>query len=189
MDEGVEVVSPWQQEPITDNCIFFRHVPIMHTSKNDKKRRFPNESHFSLHPEDDGLSFNWSEYADQNKGLIVLGLTKGKKGDFINIKNYLEFKIPVSVLKKTSENVKLSHDPLFNGNPSDVGKPNNKSHALFTYDPDDVEIRVQLSHYCNSTDDSFCVVNHDELSESIARLQERANDTPYHKLWEFNEVV
>jgi hypothetical protein len=188
MDEIVEITSDaflWPSESITEQCILYRHAHFSKLSKNPEKRRFPNESHFTLREGEDGLSFNWGKYADEQRGFIVLGLTHRHDGDFMKIGDYTFFKYPKKVLKEIPGIQEIIHHPTFNGNPSDVGKPNNKSHSLVIYDKDDLSVRMDLSDYCNRIKDSKCDVEIKLLDQELNALRERLNNTEYHRLWNF----
>jgi len=194
MDETTEAIVndiPWPLEEITIDCELYRHVHYSHRPKYQGKRRHPNESHFILKDGEDGLSFNWNKYAKEKRGLIVIGLKIGNNGSFIPISDYSYFKFPVSFLYSIVGVYEIVHNPIFNGDPSEVGSPNNKSHSLVVFDRDDLSVRVNLSDYCNEHYESAkCDTDLAEIASRLNELRDRLNNTPYHKLWVFeNESV
>lgn len=193
MDEVIEAVleSPWPSEDFTQECILFRHCHYAKRERLSKKeRRHPSPANFTLRPGEDALSFNWGRYADASRGHILVGLTYDKSDNFINHKDYTFFQFPYSELSIIEGVVNVKHDPSFTGNPSEVGKPNNKAHSLVFLESDDLGIRVNLSEYCNQNyEQSKCVVIHSEIDQSLDDLRARLNNTEYHRLWNFQEIV
>lgn len=192
MDEVAQIndlPASWSIESFTDDCLLFRSCHYSQREKVSKKRRHPSEACFSLRNNEEALSFNWSKYAEANRGFIVLGLRYGVNGEFLHYKDYTFFKLPYIFLKELEGIAKIVHSPDFNGNPSNVGIPNNKSHSLLFYEDDDLQTRMNLTDYCNNNyDDCKCEVEFQIIDSEIENLRERLNDTEYHKLWEFENI-
>lgn len=179
--------QPWPIEEFTEECVLFRHCHYLKRERVSKKeRRHPNESSFIMRPGEDSLSFNWSKFAGPEKSLIIIGLSFGSNGNYIQYKDYTIFGFSYSSLKTIEGIDKITHSPEFYGNPSDVGSPNNKAHSLVYFDNDDLRVRVNLSEYCKSNyDQSKRSVNFSSLEPELEELRKRLNDTEYHRLWEF----
>lgn len=173
-------------EEINSGSFLFRIVGVKSTVKRDDKRRFPNEATFGLKPNEKGLSLNWNKYCCEKKSLIVKGLTKSKfePYKFIDISPNIVFKFPSEVLEQCGE---LKHTPIYNGNPSPEGDPNNISHfELFHTGDDDLKMRLHLAQYCNEKyEESFCQIEMKKVILELDELKLQGNDTPYHKNWVF----
>jgi hypothetical protein len=164
--------------PIPDEDEVFRQV---HKTKLDKETdRFPKESNFI--PDSDGLSVYWNAYCTITNIYEYIGISyRHKKTDYKNPKDFFLFKFLVGFIRKIDGVLDVKHSPVYNGNPSPIGFPNNFAHASIIYS-DDVEIRLKLADYCNQNyDTSFCPVDFQYLEKEIIALRERLNDTPYHK--------
>jgi hypothetical protein len=92
------------------------------------------------------------------------------------------FKYPVSLFRSISKIDNVNHVPIFNGNPSEVGLPNNQAHSEVCYE-NDIEICVKLSDYCNTCfDDSYCEFDVSSINAKVLELREMLNNTDFHKL-------
>ena len=147
-----------------------------------KKRRFPNESHFELRPNEKGLSVNWEKYLSLSQNYIIIGLTyKMGTKKFQDHTAFKIFKFPVSFLRSIVEIQDVIHSPIYNGNPAPVGNPNNIAHSEVLYE-NDVEIYVKLSSYCDENfNEACCNFEVNSVNEKIEELRLLLNDTPYHK--------
>ena len=187
MDEAIGKIinkNPWlPPEPIPDDSFLFRLVPVRQTDKIGKTR-FPKESHFVLREGEEGLSINWDKYIDHAGTLILQGLrfSYGTE-NYIDPTAYLVYKLSAKFLKENKSEKNLKHDPEYHGNPSPIGKPNNRSHSLFCYTNDDLALRVILSDYCQGNDSRCYLKNFKEINAELEGLKQRLNDTPYHKDW------
>lgn len=168
-------------EFIPDESYVFRQtVPRERTG--NKNRRFPNESHFELREGETGLSVNWDKYMDVEKNYLLLSLTKSpKSGNFLDHSMFKIFKYPVRLFRSISKINSVKHVPIFNGDPSEVGLPNNRAHSEVCYE-NDIEICVKLSDYCNTSfDDSCCDFDVNSINDKVVELRNMLNDTPFHK--------
>lgn len=189
MDEISEIVStsPWPIEEFTDECILYRHC---HYSKREqiskKERRHPNEASFVLREGEEALSFNWSKYANSERGSVVIALTYNRSDNYLNYKDYTFFKYPIEFLKSVDGIVNIVHNPDFKGNPSAVGHPNNKSHSLVFIESNDLAIRINLADFSKENYElAKCTIDFNTLDDEIEQLRARLNDTEYHRLWNF----
>ncbi|UOB19372.1 hypothetical protein [Abyssalbus ytuae] len=174
----------FKTELIPDEDFVFRQVtPRDREGPNGKRRRFPNETHFQLRKNEEGLSVNWSKYIDVEKNYILIALTKNQeKGTFQNHTAYKIFKYPVSFLRSIEKIEDVIHTPKFNGDPAPIGKPNNQSHSDVVYE-NDVEIFVKLMDFCEDEYDSaYCNFEVNSINDKIEELKALLNDTPYHRL-------
>jgi hypothetical protein len=164
--------------PIPDETEVLRHVHLNELDKESK--RFPKASHFKLREGEPDLSVNWGELTSIEEAYYILGITYNLKGKYKDIKQFKLFKFPVVFLRNIPGLEKVIHSPVFNGNPAPIGKPNNYAHASVFY-PDDEEIRIKLSNYCNEAHvGSYCPVDYFHLEEVVADLKEKLNSTKYH---------
>jgi hypothetical protein len=172
----------WPKEPIPDEDHVYRHCHYTDVIK-EKRLRFPNEAHFK--PYSDGLSVNWDKKISLKQVFILLGLTHkpNQNVDFKDYKQFQVFKFPIKLLRGIPGIESVEHDPVFLGNPSPKGKPNNPAHTLVKY-PDDEEIRMTLSDYSreNSTE-TYCPFDVNSLNAEIEELRLRLPDVPYNKDW------
>ncbi len=170
-------------ESIPDESYVFRQTVPRDRTGNNKKRRFPNESHFELREGEAGLSVNWCKYMDVEKNYLLLSLTKNpNSGKFLDPSFFKIFKYPVSLFRSITKIDSVNHVPIFNGNPSDVGFPNNQAHSEVCY-KNDIEIFVKLSDYCNTCfDDSYCDFDVNSINDKVLELRKMLNDSPFHKL-------
>jgi hypothetical protein len=169
-------------ETIPDDCFVLRQtVPIERTGT--KKRKFPNESHFELRDGEAGLSVNWDRYMDVEKNYLLISLTKSlNSGNLLDYSIFRIFKYPVSLFRGISKIEDVKHVPIFNGNPSAVGFPNNQAHSEVRY-KNDVEIFVKLSDYCNTCfDDSYCKFDLSSINNRVLELRGMLNNNSFHKL-------
>ena len=170
----------WEREPIPDEDNIYRHCHHTNVIK-EKPLRFPNEAHFK--PDPDGLSVNWDRKITIPQIFILIGLSFNRNDWFIDHKQFQLFRFPVSFLRSVSGIESVEHDPVFHGNPSPIGKPNNPAHALVKY-PDDEEIRMTLSDYARvNSSESYSPFAVNSLNAEIEELRSRLPDVPYNKDW------
>lgn len=169
-------------ENISDKCCVYRQV-LPFQRKGPKKRRFPNEAHFELRKGELGLSVNWDKYMNIESNYILIALTQNQSnGKFQEHTAYKIFKYPVSLFRSIEKIDEVVHKPIFNGNPSPVGKPNNRSHAEVIYE-NDMEIFVKLSDYClENYDNAYCEFDVNSINDKVKELKALLNNTPYHSL-------
>lgn len=148
-----------------------------------KRRKFPNESHFELKPDELGLSVNWDKYIDVENNFLLISLTKSpNSGKFLPYADFRIFKYPVELFRSIPKIQDVIHDPVYNGDPSDEGKPNNRAHSEVRYE-NDIEIQVKLSDYCDKNyDNSYCDFDLTSIEDKVLELRNMLNDTPFHKL-------
>ncbi len=177
---------PWPVEEFSlEETLLRRILAFNRETKRDHK--FPGPDHFALR-EDQGetsLSFNWEKYADAETCYIVLGLTKGHDGSFIDPSGYVFFRYPIEEIVFLPKFESLEHDPSWNGNPSPEGLPNDRSHTLLYCGNFDNGTRALLSLYCQEKLDSQVKVKFKMVREEIAQLRLRINQTPFHSDWNF----
>lgn len=168
-------------EFIPDESYVFRQT-VPRDRTGSKKRKFPNESHFELREGEAGLSVNWDKYIDVEKNYLLLSLTKSSKsGNLLDYSMFKIFKYPVSLFRSISKIDNVNHVPIFNGNPSAVGSPNNQAHSEVCYE-NDIEICVKLSDYCNACfDDSYCEFDVSSINDKVLELREMLDNSPFHK--------
>lgn len=169
-------------ESIPDESYVFRQT-VPRERSGTKKRKFPNESHFELREGETGLSVNWNEYMDIEKNFLLLSITKSPiSGNFLDYSMFRIFKYPVSLFRNISKIDKVIHAPIFYGNPSPVGIPNNQAHSEVCYE-NDIEICVKLSDYCDENyDEAYCDFDISSINDKVLELRGLLNDTPFHKL-------
>jgi len=188
MDEGIEAVnevSPWEIQPITNDDIVFRQVPVSQR-ETFREKKIPLESHFALRPGEDELSFNLDGIIDVPKNFKLIGITHSRKGAFLDCATFKIFKFPVVFLKTLGKFEKIIHTPKFDGAPSPLGRPNNKSHSSLYCGEFNDGTRAQLRDYCKYND-CECPIDINSIKQEIAELIERHTDTPYHNYWEFDD--
>lgn len=170
---------------IPNEDLVYRQAHITRLSKfpNDKKKRFPDESHFK--PDPDGLSVNWNGQCTVKGIYEVIGISfKHETSIYKNYREFRLFGLPVGFVRSVEGINDVVHSPVFNGNPAAIGSPNNYAHASILY-PDDEEIRVKLSDFCRENyDQIYCTIDFDLLDPIINELRERLDNTPYHRLAE-----
>lgn len=192
MDEKVEVKEddcPWPIESVDDNSFVYRQIPAFKRI-GKRPRQYPGEGHFELRADEDSLSFNWEKHIELNQNFKLIGLSYNKEGKYLDYTGYKVFKYSVNHLKQLSKFEAINHSPKFEGAPSAVGSPNNKAHVSLHCGTFDNGTRVSLSDYCiDNFDDSHCAFDVKTLVGEIEDLRIRANDTPYHKDWIFEEVT
>ena len=173
-------------EEISNEDYVFRQVTPFDRIFGDKRRRFPNETHFELRPGEKGLSTNWDKHISLGQNFILIGLTHNPNtGKFLNHTMFQIFRYPVSFLMSIEGIENVKHQPVFHDNPAPVGKPNNKSHSEVIYENDE-EIWLKLSDFCNDNyDEAFCDFKANSVNDEIEELRELLNNTEYHKLWDF----
>ena len=168
---------------INDDDSVYRqaHVSRLIKTESSKKRRHPSESHFK--PDPDGLSVHWNKHITVSGVFHIIGLSyKIGKGEYKDFKCFEVFSIPVEYIRSLEGVQAVVHSPVFNGDPAPIGSPNNYAHTSLIY-PDDEEIRLKLSDYCQfDYDNSYCPADFTILDEEINELRKRLNDTIYHKL-------
>lgn len=182
VDDESYRIDMWAKEPIPGEDHVYRHCHFSAVTR-EKKLRFPNEAHFK--PDPDGLSVNWDKRIAIKQIYILLGLSyKNQETDiFKDHKQFQVFKYPVDVLRGIPGIESVEHDPIYFGNPSPMGKPNNPAHALVKY-PDDEEIRLVLSDYARENNaESYCPFDVNSLNAEIEELKSRLPDVPYNMDW------
>lgn len=190
MDETVEVkmpACPWPVEQIEGESFLYRQIPV-HARVTSRGKKFPGEGHFELRDGEESLSFNWNKHIDVPKNYILLGLTFNINDLYLEYTGYKIFKYPVSFLKALPKFISLDHTPNYYGSPSPNGKPNNRAHSSLDCGIFDDGTRVALSDYCiENIEESECNFKIKAIKGEIEELRARANDTPYHKEWDFAE--
>ncbi|OYD43934.1 hypothetical protein [Sphingobacterium cellulitidis] len=194
MDENIEKVEASKLSDkvgLDDTSYLFRLAPSKLVDRQDSlsgKRRIPNESVFELREGEEGLSMNWDKYICEKKSLILRGLTYKKNStDFIDPSSCLVFKLPTSMIKDYA-NIKYS--PIFIGNPSPIGFPNNKSHCdvIPSNEGMALKLMMDLVDYCkNEHEKAFCDTNYKSLRPILEEYRAQGNNTPFHTDWEFAE--
>lgn len=171
---GVSILIP-------DSDEVYRQVPITQLEEG----RFPQPGHFTIKYDrgEKELSTNWSAYTDTLDSYCIIGLSANINGAYKDVSKYKLFSIPVLFLRSILGIEKVVHTPVFHGNPSEIGKPNNYSHAsIFFQKENQVEVRKKLSTYCNQHyNTSFKSIDFDLLCPIIDQLKERKENTKYHR--------
>ena len=163
---------------ILDKNHVIRNVHENELDKIDKK--VPKASHFSFRNDEKDLSVNCEAIFSADKICKLIGLTHKKNGEFKNIHDFKLFRFPVGFLRNLEGVNKVLHTPIFNGDPSPVGSPNNFSHSSI-YLENDEEIRLKISDYCRKNlTESLCVIDYEHLSKEIIKLRELENKTEFH---------
>lgn len=176
---------PWPTEEIDDEFPLLRHIASdKRQTKNDRK--FPGADHFAIRKDlgENSLSFNWGKYADIKISYSLIGITIGNNGKFISPGSYVFYKYPKDILKSLPKFEKIIHSPDWNGNPSPIGKPNNKSHALLFCGDFNASTRAVLSLYCQENESAKLTYKLAAVLKEIEELKKRGNNTPFHKDWE-----
>jgi hypothetical protein len=192
MDVGTEVESimPWDLEKINDpNSYLFRLIPAS-KRVGKRPRMYPSEACFILrdYMNEDSLSFNWDKYANSETNFILRGISYSESGGWIDCSSNVLFKFKIGFISSLKKFEKFEHSPDWLGNPSPTGKPNNRSHISLFCGTFDDGTRAELSDYSiNNFDETHCPINLKDVREEIDRLRECANDTPFHKDWDFTE--
>lgn len=186
MDEGSEVnqSNPWLVEIIpNENFVYRQSIPRDWIKEEGTKRRWPNEASFSLRKNETGLSVNWDKYISVKDNYVIIGLTQSTAGKYLNHTSFRIFKFPVEFLRSIEEISDVIHDPLFNGNPSPVGQPNNRAHSLIEYSDNDGFARMNLSDYSNNNyDQCFCEFNVNSINQELEELKGRLDNTAFHRI-------
>ncbi|MEJ7684665.1 MAG: hypothetical protein WKG06_43820 [Segetibacter sp.] len=168
---------------IPNDAFVYRQVNLAHLKHElgNRKKRFPKESHFK--PDADGLSVHWNRFIDVKGIYHIIGISfKPETTEFKDYRTFRVFSFPINFLKEVDGINSIIHSPVFNGNPAPVGFPNNYAHSSILY-PDDEEIRIKLSTYCNEKyAECFCPTDLNLLDIEINPLRERLNQTEYHLL-------
>lgn len=178
---------PWKPEEINSDQFLLRHVSPRQTEKVGG-RRYPGPDHFMLR-EDIGetyLSFNWESYADAERCHVLIGISFGDNEEFRKPDGVIHFKYPVEFLETVRGFEKVEHIPEWSGNPSPVGRPNNKSHTGLFCQVFGIATRSQLSEYCHDYPDTRVKLNFNIIREKVEELKKRENNTPYHRDWIFD---
>lgn len=188
MDEGIEVVEdqcPWESEEIQDNQLLYRQIPVM-LRKGNRPRMYPGEGCFELRENEDSLSFNLKDKIEPSQNYILIGLSSNGKGGLNDYTAYKIFQFSVSFLFSLPKFEAILHTPVYGGNPSPVGSPNNPAHVSLLCGNFDEGTRVLMSDYClDEFDNSEIEFKVATLRNEIEELRNRANDTEYHKEWDF----
>jgi hypothetical protein len=87
----------------------------------------------------------------------------------------------VGFLRSISGIESVEHNPVINGNPAPVGKPNNYSHSLVMYQDDELIRKTLSTHIRDNQEDTYCLFEANSLNERLEELRQRLNDTPYHR--------
>jgi hypothetical protein len=181
MDEvsGITEAAYQTPLPIPDKHHLYRHT---HYDDLDKEgRRYPKAKHFKLREGELELSVNWDAHITVEEVFYLIGLGYNAKQQFKDYTKFKVFKLEVDFLRKLTGIEKVVHSPVFNGNPAPVGSPNNYAHASIYY-PDDEEIRIKLSNYCNDDyNNKHCEADFALLEPVVQELRSRLNNTRYHK--------
>jgi hypothetical protein len=168
---------------IPDEDEVYRQVPL--TELDNDGARFPRPDHFTIKYKrgEKDLSVNWSIHTSVEHTYCVIGLTNNYKGEYKDPTKYKLFSIPVAFLRSIKGIEQVLHTPSFNGNPADLGNPNNYSHASIYFPIEEQqEIRKKLSTYCNQNyDASFKQVDYAIICPIIEKLKERKQSTKYHQ--------
>lgn len=189
MDDGIEVIKsdcPWQHEDILDDQYLLRRIAA-NKRESGRNHKFPGASHFALREEigEKSLSFNWNKYANEKESYTLVGLTHDRNGNFIDYSVYVFFTYPVDFIKSIPRFERIEHSPEWYGNPSEVGRPNNKSHASLFCGDFNIATRSVLSLYCQNNEKSYLKFKLKTIRDEIEDLKARHNNTPYHKDWKF----
>jgi len=166
------MVCPWKIEIIPDEDNVLRQVHVKEF-QNEPKRRFPNEAHFDPYP--DGLSVHWETYCNVENVHIIIGISiSPNSGKFLDTTQFKVLRFNTGFLRKIDGVEDVIHDPVFNGDPSPKGKPNNKSHSLVKYPDTNLKIRVELSDWVgNNYETIFCKPKFKEINKVIEELKIR----------------
>jgi hypothetical protein len=169
--------------PITNDDVVYRQAHMTHLKylPGDKNSRFPKESHFK--PDADGLSVNCCRLIPLNGVYHVIGLTyKFNTTHYKDPRQFQVFSLPVEFIRAIENVSDVVHSPVFHGDPAPIGSPNNYAHTSLLY-PDDEEIRLKLSDYCQHNHNiSFCPVDFSSIDIEVGALRIRLDDTEYHRL-------
>lgn len=171
---------------IADEDFVYRQV---HRNDFDKEsRRFPKANHFKLRIGEEELSVNWDKLITVSEIYHLIGISHNAKGFFKDIRQFEVFRFPVSFLRDLENIQKVQHTPRLTGNPAPEGQPNNIAHASVYY-PDDEEVRVKLSNYCNEQyDDSFCKTDITLLEPVVEELRQRLYESKYYRCKPNSEI-
>lgn len=164
---------------LSENGVY-RQAHLNQMDKNaSPNRKFPKPAHFS--PDPDGLSVHWDRFIQPHGVYHVIGLSyRFGKTEYKNPRDFRLFHFPVGWLRQLEGLVDVVHSPVFHGNPAPVGSPNNYAHASLIY-PDDEEIRLKLSNYCQSNfDGCYRPVDFELLDSELNELRARLDQTSYH---------
>ena len=167
---------------LADDAVYRQaHFSQLIYPPGNKHKRFPKASHFK--PDEDGLSVNLCRLITVNGVYHIIGLTyRINKEEFKDPANFKLFTIQTSIITAIDGVVSIIHSPVFKGNPAPIGSPNNYAHTSLIY-PDDEEIRLKLSDYCQQDFmHSYCTVDFEIIEKEVSALRERLDDTPYHRL-------
>lgn len=166
--------------PLSPEDGVYRQTHLSQMDKNGApNKKFPKASHFS--PDPDGLSVHWDRHIQPQGVFHIIGLSyRVGKSEYKNPRDFRLFHFPVGWLRQLEGLVDVVHSPVFHGNPAPVGSPNNYAHASLIY-PDDEEIRLKLSNYCQKNfENCHCQVDFDLLDIELSELRARQNMTSYH---------
>ncbi|MEX0686749.1 MAG: hypothetical protein WD267_04045 [Balneolales bacterium] len=183
MDGESREVRPcnWPIEEIPHSDFVYRQVPPPDRI-GQKPGKYPNAGHFSLKPDEKGLSVNWDKYVTLKSIFELISLRVNKKGNFTDYMGFKIFKFPVSLLKTFDKIADVEHDPDCRGNPAPHGTPNNRAHSLIMHE-DDEEIRLKLSEYCRDNhSESYCdFIITTTLEDEIEEIRINGNSSFYHQ--------
>jgi hypothetical protein len=105
-------------EKILDEHFVFRNIHFISYKKWEPKRR-PNETDFVF--DEDGMSVTWETKCDIVELFVILGMSKSRKGNFLNPKEFKVIKLNVGDLRtlELSNDYKLDvhHSPT----PENIG--------------------------------------------------------------------
>ena len=168
-------------EVIPDDSHVYRQVLPHERKVGNKKRRFPSEYHFELRIREKGLSVHWDKYITVEKIYLLLSLTNNSNKKFLNHTAFKVFRYPVKFLRSIEKIEDVVHTPNFYGDPSPIGKPNNRAHADVLYQ-NDMEIFVKLRDYCDEEYDyAHCKFDVNSINEKVEELKSLFNDNEFHK--------
>jgi len=170
-------------EVIPDDAHVYRQVlPHERERVGKKRRRFPSEHHFELRPDEKGLSVHWDKYITVRNIYLLLSLTHNLKGNFLNHTAFKVFRYPVKFLRNIQKIEDVIHTPNFYGNPSPIGKPNNRAHADVVYE-NDMEVFVKLRDYCDEEYEyAHCEFDVNSINDKVEELKNLLNDNEFHKI-------
>ncbi|MEZ5031438.1 MAG: hypothetical protein R2787_08550 [Saprospiraceae bacterium] len=180
----IDMANPFPVLHIPDSETVARHCPIGLTPKVNK-RRIPSPDCFALRSGEEGLSVNWHEKLDTVTHFLLIGIQYNRNSDFLNPHMFRIYTLPMEWLRNLGGIKEIKHAPVYNGDPSPVGHPNNPWHAeiYFTDMENNQDVRLWLSEYCQSNfDTSYQPYPGPDLDECIADLRARNDQTVYHRV-------
>ena len=103
---------PWPLEEFSLQDTLLRRI-LAFQRESKRNHKFPGPDHFALREDlgETSLSFNLEKHADAEKCYIVLGLTSGFDGNFIDPSSYVFFRYSVSDIAYLPKFESIEHDP------------------------------------------------------------------------------